>query len=305
MTIYKNMFSDSTWLKEQLRRDGEDIPDNMYLPPVKLPHSKTNNQKEKNIMFNSNEINNEMNNTFTNMIGKIAPGMCRLSMTDGSIAVKTSSGYKTFNPDTGDLINCSQFALPIAEDLFFVLPTNHVEKGDIILIGGKPKCVIEPKKNTVVVQDYEDREVKEVRHERHIFMGEMYFYGKIVSFFFQNGTNCLKGKKGMARMAQIMMMSQAAKSFTGNNNDGGFASMLPLMMLTGNNPFGNMFNFGNTKDKETEDEVEEVTPINNESKNLTEAISTLVNEIKSLKEVQLKQNEEITSLKKSDKKTSK
>lgn len=303
MTIYKNMFSDSSWLREQLRRDGEDIPDNVYLPPVKLPHSKFNNQKENNTMFNTNEINNEMNNTFTNMIGKIAPGMCRLSMTDGSIAVKTSSGYKTFNPDTGDLINCSQFALPIAEDLFFVLPTNHVEKGDIILIGGKPKCVIEPKKNTVVVQDYEDREVKEVRHERHIFMGEMYFYGKIVSFFFQNGANCLKGKKGMARMAQIMMMSQAAKSFTGNNNDGGFASMLPLMMLTGNNPFGNMFNFGTTKDKETEEE--EVTPINNESKNLTEAISTLVNEIKSLKEVQLKQTEEIASLKKSTKKTSK
>ena len=27
-------------------------------------------------------------------------------------------------------------------------------------------------------------EIKEVRHEKNIFMGEMYFYGKIVSFFF-------------------------------------------------------------------------------------------------------------------------
>ena len=245
-------------------------------------------------MFNPNE----MNDSFSNMIGKIAPGMCRLSMTDGAIAVKTSTGYKTFNPDTGDLINCSQFALPVAEDLFFVLPTNHVEKGDIILIGGKPKCVIEPKQNTVVVQDYEDREIKEVRHEKNIFMGEMYFYGKIVSFFFQNGSNCLKGKEGMARMAQIMMMSQAAKAFTGNSKDNNsFASMIPLMMLSGgNNPFSNMFGFFNNKDeKEAEAETEKKEDAT--VKQLLTSINDLVSEIKSLKEIQIKQSEEIAALK--------
>ena len=243
-------------------------------------------------MFDSND----MNNSFSNMIGKIAPGMCRLSMTDGAIAVKTSTGYKTFNPDTGDLINCSQFALPVAEDLFFVLPTNQVEKGDIILIGGKPKCVIEPKQNTVVVQDYEDREIKEVRHEKNIFMGEMYFYGKIVSFFFQNGSNCLKGKEGMARMAQIMMMSQAAKAFTGNSKDNNsFASMIPLMMLSGgNNPFSNMFGFFNNKEeKEAEPEKKEDATM----KQLLTNINDLVSEIKSLKEIQIKQSEEIAALK--------
>lgn len=35
-------------------------------------------------------------NVFNGMFGKIAPGMCRLSMS-GGIAVKTNSGYKTYN----------------------------------------------------------------------------------------------------------------------------------------------------------------------------------------------------------------
>ena len=31
--------------------------------------------------------------------------------------------------------------------MFFVIPTNHVEKGDIILVNGLPKCVREVKDN--------------------------------------------------------------------------------------------------------------------------------------------------------------
>ena len=37
---------------------------------------------------------------FQGMFGKIAPGMCRLSM-DGSIAIKTSGGYRTYSAKTG------------------------------------------------------------------------------------------------------------------------------------------------------------------------------------------------------------
>ena len=127
-------------------------------------------------------------------------------------------------------------------------------------------------------------------------MGEMYFYGKIVSFFFQNGSNCLKGKEGMARMAQIMMMSQAAKAFTGNSKDNNsLASMIPLMMLSGgNNPFSNMFGFFNNKDeKEAEPETKEDATV----KQLLTSINDLVSEIKSLKEIQIKQSEEIAALK--------
>lgn len=74
-----------------------------------------------------------MNSMFNNMFGKIQNGMCRLSM-DGFIAIKTSSGYKTYDVKTNKLQNCDNFVFDIGSDFFFVIPTNKVTVGDIILI---------------------------------------------------------------------------------------------------------------------------------------------------------------------------
>ena len=71
---------------------------------------------------------NKMNNVFNGMFGKVAPGMCRISM-NGDIAIKTSNGYKTYNVGTGTLTNCDNFAFDIGEDWFFVIPTNKVTRG--------------------------------------------------------------------------------------------------------------------------------------------------------------------------------
>ena len=71
-----------------------------------------------------------MNNFLNGMFGKVGNGMCRLSM-NGGIAVKTSTGYKTYNIKTNKLTNCSNFVFDIGEEFFFVIPTNKVEKGDI------------------------------------------------------------------------------------------------------------------------------------------------------------------------------
>ena len=49
-----------------------------------------------------------MNNFLNGMFGKVGNGMCRLSM-NGDIAVKTSTGYKTYNVKTGKLTNCNNF----------------------------------------------------------------------------------------------------------------------------------------------------------------------------------------------------
>lgn len=78
-----------------------------------------------------------MNSMFNNMFGKIQNGMCRLSM-DGLIAIKTSSGYKTYDTKTNKLQNCDNFVFDIGSDFFFVIPTNKVAVGDIILISGLP-----------------------------------------------------------------------------------------------------------------------------------------------------------------------
>ena len=191
-----------------------------------------------------------INNVLNGMFGKVAPGMCRLSMS-GGIAVKTSSGYKSYNVKTGRLTNCSNFVFnDFGEEFFFVIPTNKVDKGDIILVAGKPKCVIEVDKNKITVINYEDSTVDTILPERHIFMGNTYFYGKIVSMF---GQNIFKGKKGTNKIMQYMMMSEIMKG-SNNSNNSGFGAMLPLMMMNGGMPdmFGDFFNFGEEDNEDIE-----------------------------------------------------
>lgn len=190
-----------------------------------------------------------MNTNFMNgMFGKIAPGMCRLSMS-GGIAVKTSNGYKSYNVKTGRLTNCNSFVFDIGEEFFFLIPTNKVEVGDIILISGKPKCVIEAEKNKLTVINYEDSTIDTVLPERHVFMGNTYFYGKIVSMF---GNDLMGGKKGMNKMMSYMMMSEIFKG----NGSGNSNSMFPMMMLMNGGNMGGMFE-GMFDFDEADDETEE------------------------------------------------
>lgn len=187
-----------------------------------------------------------MTNLFNGMFGNINPGMCRLSM-DGRIAVKTSGGYKTYNVKENRLVNCDQFVFNIGEEMFFVIPTNKVVVGDIILVNRKPNCVIEVEDSTIKVLSYEDSAIKEIVPERHMFMGNTYFYGKIVSMF----GNSLAGKDGANNMMKFYMMSQMMNGNGGNSNN-----FMPLMLMMngGGNMFDNMFGdmFGTTED-ETEE----------------------------------------------------
>ena len=195
-----------------------------------------------------------MNNMLNGMFGKVAPGMCRLSM-NGGVAVKTSNGYKTYNMKTGRLTNCDSFVFNIGEEFFFVIPTNKAEPGDILLVAGKPKCVIEAEKNKLTVINYEDSTVETILPERHVFMGNTYFYGKIVSMF---GSDLIKRKKGTNKIMQYMMMSEMMK---GNSGDSGNSmnTMLPLMMMGGNmgSIFEGMFDFDDNEDDEEVEESEE------------------------------------------------
>ena len=192
-----------------------------------------------------------MNNLLNGMFGKVGNGMCRLSI-NGNIAVKTSSGYKTYNLKTGRLTNCDSFVFNIGEEFFFVIPTNKVSEGDIILVNGKPKCVIEAEKNKITVINYEDSTIDTILPERHVFMGNTYFYGKIVSMF---GNNAFKSSNGMNKMMSYMMMSEMMKGNSGTNNSNGINVMLPFMMMN-NNGFENMFEglFDNSEDTVNDEE---------------------------------------------------
>lgn len=199
-------------------------------------------------------------NTFNGLFGKIAPGMCRLTM-NGNIAVKCANGYKSYNLKQERLTNVTNFCFNVGDEMFFVIPTTHVEVGDIILVGGKPKCVIEAGKKTITVIDYENSEVRQVVPERHVFMGSTYFYGKVISMF---GDSFKKGK-GLGNVMKMMMMSQMlgggqpANANGGLFGGGGLGQMMAMSMFMGggNNPFEGMFDFNLDVDAADDDEEEE------------------------------------------------
>ena len=193
---------------------------------------------------------NEMFNSFNGMFGRIENGMCRLTMT-GNIAVKTSNGYKSYNVKTGRLTNCTNFCFNVGEEFFFVIPTNKVAVGDIILVNRRPNCVTKVEKNSITVINYENSTIETIVPERHVFMGNTYFYGKIVSMF---GDNFMGKKDAGNKMLQYMMMSEMFKSMNGNgNNTNQMSNMFPMMMMFGGNMkdmFGGMFNFFDNDDEE-------------------------------------------------------
>ena len=202
----------------------------------------------------------DMMNCFNGMFGKLGAGMCRLTM-NGRIAVKTSGGYKSYNVKTGKLTNCSNFVFNIGDDFFFIIPTNKVDVGDIILVKGTPRCVIEVDKKTLKVMNYEDMTIDTLVPERHVFMGNTYFYGKIVSLM---GSTAGKGKDGMKQMMQFMMMSQTMGGNTSGGINMGGNNLLPMMfMMNGGSGsifdgmLDGMFDFGSTEEPDVADDDEE------------------------------------------------
>ena len=121
-------------------------------------------------------------NMMEGICGKVAPGLCRLSM-DGGIAIKTRAGYRSYDAETKRLTNCDSFVLDVGEDFFFVVPVNRVKPGDIILAGGTPKYVTAVQEDTITALNFEDTTVETLVPERHMFMGSTYLYGRIVSLF--------------------------------------------------------------------------------------------------------------------------
>ena len=197
-----------------------------------------------------------LQNSFNGMFGKVAPGMCRITM-NGNIAVKCSKGYKSYNVEKGTLTNVTNFCFN-GDEMFFVIPTKKVQVGDIILVDGKPKCVIEADKKIITVIDYENSEIRQIVPERHIFMGSVYFYGKIVSMF----GNSFKKGKGLGNMMKMMMFSQLMGGGNGEKSGmGGLGQMMAMSMFMGDgnmtNPFEGMFDFNLDENDDDDDDFDE------------------------------------------------
>lgn len=182
---------------------------------------------------------NTMNNNSTNLVfGKINNSLCRLSI-DGKTAINTGHGYKTYDVETGTCTNCDNFVLGGDLGLFFyVIPTNSVKKGDIILASGKPHCVIEVKDDGIKAFCYENSTIVTIIPERHLFLGENYLYSKIVSLFGHS-----KNKKSIMK---FMLISQLFGGGTLNSN---LAMMMFMMNENGTSIFDEMLDL-NMDEKE-------------------------------------------------------
>lgn len=178
-----------------------------------------------------------MNMNFMNgMFGSIQSGLCRLTL-DGKIAVKTNGDYKTYDPINGTLINCDNFCFDLGDEMFFLIPTNNVQPGDIIFASKKPKYVLKVEPNILTVVNYENGAIENILPERHVFMGNTYFYGKIVSMF--GNMTALNGGDGANNVMKYMMMSQMMKNMGGKSD--GMSPMMMMMMFMNGGGFGNIF----------------------------------------------------------------
>lgn len=224
-------------------------------------------------------------NMFNGVMGKIKPGCCRLGM-NGRVAIKTTDGYKTYDPKTGNVTNCSNFVLDVADDLFMVIPTRKLNPGDIVLINGKPMYILEVKaKNRVEAMNYEDSTIQTVIPERHAIMGRR-FYGKIVSLL-GNGFGSKKGGF-FKNMLKLKMMS----SMLGNGDTNFGGNGLAMMMLMGNGSMDGLFEgfadddddddgsvdniFGNIIDSDDEeDDNDDETPVKTSAKKAVKKIAKI------------------------------
>ena len=173
------------------------------------------------------------NNKFNKkLFNKVQTGLCRLA-TNGEIAVKTSSGYKLYDVDTGSLINCTDFIFNADEEFFFAIPANKVTVGDVILISGKPCCVIAGATGisaaSVKVINYEDFTIESIIPQIRTFMGNSYRYVKIVSIF---GDDLPNNEKGLKNLTSYMIMLNMLKEFKSSDGlNGHVSSMLPFFIM--------------------------------------------------------------------------
>ena len=169
--------------------------------------------------------------------GRSQPGLIKLGL-NGQMAVNIGGSYKYYDEKKNRLINTDNFVFPMeVTEFFFIMPTNKVKKGDIILVNGKPVYVLKPETDgKIEILSYEDSSIKQILPERHTFLGGTYMYSKIVSMF---------GNKSFDKntiMKYMMMNTMFGKDgFGGSMN--GMNPMMLMMMSGGSNPFTDMFNF--------------------------------------------------------------
>lgn len=165
--------------------------------------------------------------------GKIGKDMFRMSL-DGTMAVKTAKGYKAYDVNKHKMTKVGDFALPMGEDTFFLMPTRKLAEGDIVIIDNQPVCVLAQNGEEVKFLTY-DKAVVETRMIENIMFFGRPIYGKVVSMF----SLMFKKADNEDSMMRLIMMSQMFSGnspfgvFGGNQQaNGPFGQLMPMLMMS-------------------------------------------------------------------------
>ena len=214
-------------------QDAEKSASNIVTKPA--THNKPKTKKEETNMFD---------NLFQGIFGKVEQGAFRFAM-NGQVAVLCDDGsYKTYDIDNDCLTNVQNFTFGNTDEMFFVVPTNRVKKGDVILVSGSPRAVIDVSKNRITVINFNTGTEESILPERILFMGKTYFYGKVVSLL---GKMLKKGNSGNGMMKMLMMQQM----FGGGNTSNGDGTGL-FNMQDGGNSLMQMMMFNNLFSADTD-----------------------------------------------------
>lgn len=195
------------------------------------------NQTNTNTNMATNSNRNSMfniSNIFKGAFGRVSNGLFRMTL-DGSVAVRIDSQdcYKTVNPVTGEFQNVDNFAIDPGADTFFIVPTQKLAVGDIVMVNGTPRCVLGVQGNEVTVVNYGTSVKETLLLEKHIFLGQS-FYGKLMSplmDFFKGFTSPTgTGNSLASTLSTNPLMFMLMCSHDGNGF-GDMNGMLPLLLL--------------------------------------------------------------------------
>ncbi len=198
--------------------------------------NKKSNNKNTNMNNNTNNMFGSIASVFSNMLGTLEPDMVRITF-NGNVAVKTDKGYKTYDVAKKKAVNMDSLVMPDMA-AFLLLPSTKVSSGDIIMRDGAFYSIIsvDNTTNELVGYNYESGKKETLVRETHCFLGNTYFYSKLVSpilsFFGSKPKPEDKKEEGskdseasedtMSMLLPLAMMSQ----------NGDMNSILPMLFMS-------------------------------------------------------------------------
>ncbi len=225
------------WVRSARQNKSDTVKANTNTTTNKKSHPVTNNNNTTNM--NNNTTNNTMSDNmfgsissvFSNMLGKLEPDTVRMTF-NGGIAVKTANGYKTYDVVKKKAVNMDSLVMP-EMSAFLLLPSTKVNSGDIILRDGAFYSIISVNEaaNELVGYNYESGKKETLVRETHCFLGNTYFYSKLVSpiLSFFGGKPGDKKEEGSEASEDTMSMLLPLAMLSQN---GDMNSILPLLLMS-------------------------------------------------------------------------